>query len=199
MNRFYTLFLKGEVRRLPAYGGVYALPLLLYLQIGQYIKGMSLARFWEMSGCRAFIIWTCLMLAVYVIFLVLRLGSFSRDLSRISSAEREELLSAAASNKGFRLFDGQLFVTAAALWYTGGVIIPLEEVSSIVIERSDTTYLPVYHMYVYFTGDMGRRLVRIGFKPLSYDFESALPSHIKVTRQDRPLFGKGSFRGGVKR
>ncbi len=189
----YRDFVMGEVRRLHVYLSIYLLPLLMYLNFGG-----SIARFRALVGADAVIIWTAVMLLILLVSIAVRIAAFRKDLSRLTAPEKEELAAAIRDKRGFKLFDGRLIVTSACICHTGGVIVPLEEIRSVVIECSETGYLPVYHMYIYTFGN-SRRLIRIGMKTITTEFEKALPDTIEVTRQQRPLFGRGSVIGGVKK
>ncbi|MBQ8979339.1 MAG: hypothetical protein IJ080_06225 [Oscillospiraceae bacterium] len=197
MKNAHHLLFTCEARRLPVYLSVYIFPLLIYLQTG-YSDDVTVRHFFEICGMNAVIAWNVLLAAVFVIYLVASCRAFDRELARLSAPELEELTEAVRDKQGVPVFDGRIVVTDSCLFYTGGTVIPMEEIREIIIEMSETSYLPVYHMYVYCADDE-RRMIRIGFRPLSYEFESLISDRIRVIRQDRPLAGKGAIRGGMIR
>ncbi|MBQ5316922.1 MAG: hypothetical protein J6I96_05150 [Oscillospiraceae bacterium] len=195
MKPALSLFFKAELRRLPLYLCLYILPLTVYWQIGMYIDVESrISDALHMPMTTAVLIWTVLVLLFLTVYAWVRIKRLSSDLSRLSPKERDELWSAVKS-EGIRLTGGTLTVTPSCIYYTGGEAVPAEEITDIVIERSETGYLDVYHMYIYVMNGKRRTIpLGIGTSMLPSSFEDSIPGRITVTRQTRPLFGRGGIR-----
>lgn len=185
MERYRKLFLRHRLLLTPfILLLVLFCPLIFWFRLTEY-SGRTLSEFWDFIGTRGALIYSALVFTAVIADFVIKYRTFAGELSEFVQ-DGEQLLE-------IKLPGHMLFLTEDGLISTYGSAVRYGNIDRVLIERSETDSLAVYHMYIY--RHEGKRLIiPVGVRTVPNSFDTALSGfNVEVIRQNRPLLGRGGM------
>ena len=183
MEKYLKLYIRHWLKLMPLIILlVYLFPLIIWYRLTEY-SSRTVSEFLGYLGTRGALIYAAVVTAAVIADFAVKYRAFSKQLSEFKGGNevRYEL----------KLPGHRLYLTDEGIISTYGSAARYAGIDRVLIERTETEWLPVYHMYV-FPHEGKRFTVPIGLRTLPEDFdETLLKYNTEVIRQNRPLLGRG--------
>ena len=185
MERYRALFLRHRLFLTPVILLlVLFCPLIFWFRLTEY-SGRTLSEFWDFIGTRGALIYSALVFTAVIADFVIKYRAFLNELA--------EFRHGGEATCEIKLPGHKLFLTKDGLISTYGSAVRYGNIDRVLIERSETEALAVYHMYIY-RREGKRLIIPVGIRTLPESFDKALSGfNVEVIRQNRPLFSRGGI------
>ncbi len=161
---------------------VWFCPLIFWFRLTEY-SDRTASEFLGYLGTRGVLIYGAAALTAAAADFAFKYRNFMRQLSEFTHDP--------AALLEIKFPGHRLYLTGEGLISTYGMAVRYADIDRLIIERSETESLAVYHMYIY-RREGKRLIIPVGFRTLPRSFDETLSEYnIEVIRQNRPLLGRG--------